>query len=206
VLLKQGSNIWVADTQNQTVKMTNGAGIGDHMNSTVFVKNEKGEGVYTAHAYNNTDYKAISYFYFMLYDFSGSELVGVAGFGSSKYSGYNWNGLSYAKLHSGENMIYIMQGNQFQSGDWGGSVQGFLFRIHVPTMGIDRSYSSWHWDVADESGAYSGSLMRTSMRWTGGWHGGSNQSIPKHHHRADAKIYAFRKNGASSTAMRKNMS
>lgn len=201
VLLKQGSNIWVADTQNQTVKMTNGAGIGDHMNSTVFVKNEKGEGVYTAHAYNNTDYKAISYFYFMLYDFSGSELVGVAGFGSSKYSGYNWNGLSYAKLHSGENMIYIMQGNQFQSGDWGGSVQGFLFRIHVPTMGIDRSYSAWHWDVADESGAYSGSLMRTFYaldRWMS-MEDRINlfrNSITEQ----DAKIYALRKNAASSNS------
>jgi hypothetical protein len=167
VLLKQGNNIWVADTKKYTVKMTSQAGIGENMNSTVFVKNEKGEGVYTAHAYNTSEYDGDAYFYFTLYDFSGTSLTGVSGF-SDDFYGYNWNGLSYAKLHSRENKIYIMQGNNFDG--MVGSTDGFMFRIDVPTMGIDRSFSGWGWDVGDESGAYNGSLMRTFYvldRWIG---------------------------------------
>ncbi len=160
VLLKQGANLWVADTLKQTVKTTNGAGSGDHMNSTVFVKNEKGEGCYVAHAYNNTDYKQRSYFYFTLYDFSGASLSGVSGL-SDDFYGANWNGLSYAKLHSKENKIYIMQGSDFEGLTGYNKDAGFMFTIDVPSMGINPYRNNWGWDIADERGSYSGSLMGT---------------------------------------------
>ena len=160
VLFKQGSNLWVAETLNNTVKMTTQAGIGDHMNSTVFVKNEMGEGVSIAHAYNNTDYKSNSYFYFALYDFSGSSIQCVSTYGDDFY-GYNWNGLSYAKLHSKENKIYILQGSNFEGLTGLNYDPGYCLRISLPSMSIDTSRNSWGWDIAEETGMYNGSLMAT---------------------------------------------
>lgn len=177
VLFKQGSNLWVADTQKQTVKMTGGVRTRtqndeNYSESAAFVKNEKGEGTYvafscfSAYLQNGWKYKGE----FTLYDFAGQDSLVSKTSWSKSYSYYNLSGISYAKLHSKENKIYILIGNQFQGNDWGGNTEGMLFRISLPSFSIDTAMNGWGWDNADESGAYNGSLMRTFYaldRWTG---------------------------------------
>lgn len=172
----RGCFIWLVNSKDQTVKLIIKKNITNdmRMNSVGFVKNEIGQGVYMYHGYCDDDSTSSTtrrYFTLKIYTlgdkYNEPEERTIY---SQKNNRLNWSGISYAKLHSGENAIYIMQGADF---GWNGLVQGVQCRISLPSWSTDFNQYHWGWDVAEEHGEWNDSLMATyysADQWMGMTH------------------------------------
>ena len=172
----RGCFIWLVDSKMQRVKFIDRSGItwDMRMNSVGFVENEIGEGVYLYHGYCDDDSTTSTtrrYFTLQIYTLGDENTEPIPRtIYSQKNNRLNWNGISYAKLHSQENKIYIMQGADF---GWNGLVQGVQCKISLPSWSTDFYQYGWGWDAAEEYGAWNDSLMATYYRadqWTGMTH------------------------------------
>lgn len=170
VLLGQPGKLWMVDTKTQESKAISGLGVGENMNCAGFVKDETGRARYVYQAYNTTTYKNYGYFYFRMFDFSGDKMTQVASY-NGEFTGYNWNPVTYAKLHSRENNVYILQGADWMNFDmYTPSVRGQGLRINLNNMSVNFNYNTWGWDVAEELGGYNETYMKTFFK-EDRWHG-----------------------------------
>lgn len=168
-LLRQNGKLWLVNTKTQAVISLDGIGSGNYMNSAGFVKDETGKAAFVYHSYSDIDYKGVGKFYFNLYRIQEKELQHF-GSHTGNFTGYNGNDISYAKLHSNEGKIYILQGANWQSIDAVSSVKGFAFAVDVVTGVVNTGFGQWGWDQAEEAARYNGSLMNTVSRhdkWIG---------------------------------------
>lgn len=156
-------NIWVVDKESQTVRTKQIVGSDMRSCHVGFVKDETGKGVYLYQLYVRPG-SSSQYHYFDLYDLSKEEFHNVYSTSYKRTDGANLYGINYAKLHSQENYIYILQGSDF---GLEGSQWAIRMRIKLPgfTAEDGSSYYNWKWDVADETGAYHDSMMLTYYKW-----------------------------------------
>lgn len=162
-----GVILWLADAEAQRVYNLGRVISPSDMrtNSVGFVKDETGKAVYMYHALNDyyrSNNKDRRWFYLDVYTLGDGENPPVKRSIYAENNGYNNNnGISYAKYHSQENAIYLMQGAEWQGYDWGGNEWGINARIQLPSWSLNKDQYDWGWDVADEQGAYNDYLMMT---------------------------------------------
>lgn len=163
----RGIILWLADSETQRIyNLGRVASPWDMRNNSVgFVKDETGKAVYMYHAYSDDDSTSSTtrrYFHSYIYTLGDRDtLPAKRTIYSEKNNRLNWTGISYAKYHSQENAIYLMQGAAWQSYNWGGNVQGVQCRIQLPEWKADFNQYNWGWDIADEEGRWNDSLMMT---------------------------------------------
>lgn len=168
-VFRQDGKLWLVNPKTQQVISLNGVLKGDYMNSTGFVKDEMGRGVMVYNCYSNIDYKGSGRFYFNLYTIKENGLKLLTS-RSESITGFNGKGISYAKLHSNEGKIYVLQGANWQNIDAVSSVKGFAFAVDAVTGAISTGFGQWGWDQVEEAAGYNGSLMNTTGsydQWVG---------------------------------------
>lgn len=171
-----GSYIWIADAKTQTsYRIERIDTVSTQVNSVGFVKDETGEAKYLYHGFGIDGSGSKIYRHYTLNVYTlGDENTApiVRTIYAQKNQRQNWSGISYAKLHSQENAIYIMQGADF---GLNGLTMGVQCRIQLPSWSAEfiESGGSWGWDSAEEAGAYNDFLSATYYRqesWTGMTH------------------------------------
>lgn len=164
---KVGVIIWLADAEAQSVyHLGKVAATSDlRTNSVGFVKDETGKAVYMYHGmHDDSSTSSTTRRYWLLYVYT----LGNGDAPPVKREIYrennkksNSNGISYAKYHSQENAIYLMQGAEWQGPDWDGNQPGVSARIQLPSWSVNFDKYDWGWDVADEEGRWNDYLMMT---------------------------------------------
>lgn len=166
-----GVILWLADAESQRVYNLGRVSSASDMrtNSVGFIKDETGKAVYMFHAFNDSyrsNNKDRRWFNLYVYTLGDGDTPPVARTIYSQNNGRNNdNGISYAKYHTEEQAIYLMQGGVRQGYDWGGSQMGVNARIQLPDWSVNLDQYAWGWDVADEEGAYNDYLMMTYFNW-----------------------------------------
>jgi hypothetical protein len=164
---KDGVILWLADTEQQQVYNLGRVASPNDMrtNSVGFVKDETGKAVFMYHAIhddNSTSSSTRKYFHLYVYTLGDGDTPPAARtIYSQNNKRNNGNGISYAKYHSQENAMYLMQGAAWQGYDWGGNVWGVNARVQLPDWTVNLDQYAWGWDVADEYGNWNDYLMMT---------------------------------------------
>lgn len=156
-------NIWVVDKESQTVRTHQIVGSDMRSCYVGFVKDETGKGVYLYRLYVRPGSSSM-YHYFDLYDLSKEGFHNVYSTSYKRTNGANLYGINYAKLHTQEDYIYILQGSDF---GLEGSQWAIRMRIKLPSFTAEdgSSYYNWKWDVADETAGYHDGMMLTYYKW-----------------------------------------
>lgn len=162
----KGIVLWLADAENQRTYNLGQVASPYRMqaNSAGFVTDERGKAVYMYHAYSdeNSSTSTRRFFHAYIYTLGEDGTPPMKRTIYSKDNGQrNWNGISYAKYHSREDAIYLMQGAAFQGPDWGGIVHGVQCRIQLPSWDVSLSGGNWDWDFAEEEGRSNDFMMMT---------------------------------------------
>jgi len=168
-----GIVLWLADYKSQRVynlgqvtSLSDGRGT-----SLGFVKDETGKAKYMYHSIcddNSTTANTRRYFYLYLYTLGdGDTPPSARTIYAERDNRQNYNGISYARYHTQENAIYLMQGSDF---GWNGLIQGVQCRIQLPSWTTDFYQYNWNWDAAEECGTATDYYMYTQMsqdQWMG---------------------------------------
>ncbi len=162
-----GVILWLADAEAQRVYNLGRVASPNDMrtNSLGFIKDETGKAAYMYHAIhddNSTSSTTRKYFHLYVYSLGEGDTPPIKRtIYSENNKRNNGNGISYAKYHSQENAIYLMQGATWEGYDWGGNVWGVNARIQLPSWTVNLDQYDWNWDIADEYGSYNDYLMMT---------------------------------------------
>lgn len=174
---RKGAFFWIVDRQNQKVILKDRSTVGQEMISSKvgIVKDEKGNGkyIYFAHVEKHGRIQSPKWsFYLELYSLEGELLTSY----SKETGAENRAPMIYASLNTKEQAIYLKEGSNIESSDFGGNQFGRHIKITLP-QGENKNYTveeftpnALGFDLFEEYGetvdGYYGTYMEYDM-WLG---------------------------------------